>query len=86
MRLPAVDSDWPQNVQTFELGRKASSIQLAFLSNNIITTWGFTADVKIWDISSGSCLKTLKDWKDIRSSDRPSTILVIGWFLEAFLL
>ncbi|CEF87403.1 hypothetical protein FGSG_12624 [Fusarium graminearum PH-1] len=82
MRLPAVDSDWPQNVQTFELGRKASSIQLAFLSNNIITTWGFTADVKIWDISSGSCLKTLKDWKDIRSSDRPSTILVIGWSIS----
>ncbi|CAF3620786.1 unnamed protein product [Fusarium graminearum] len=86
MRLPAVDSDWPQNVQTFELGRKASSIQLAFLSNNIITTWGFTADVKIWDISSGSCLKTLKDWKDIRSSDRLLTIPAIGWFLEGSLL
>ncbi|PTD05924.1 Vegetative incompatibility protein HET-E-1 [Fusarium culmorum] len=84
-RLPTVDSNWPQSVQAFEVGVGDLIIQLTFLSNDIIITWGFHADVKIWDISSGSCLQTLKDWKDIRTSEF-ALGPAIGWFLEGSLL
>ncbi|EKJ75864.1 hypothetical protein FPSE_04044 [Fusarium pseudograminearum CS3096] len=88
-RLPAVDSDWPQSLHAFETGDKSINLQLRFLSNNHIVTWGFRTDVKIWNISSGSCLQTLK--YDIRFSDKTKSLdykstAAIGMFGEENLL
>ncbi|KAL6912558.1 hypothetical protein FSST1_010318 [Fusarium sambucinum] len=83
MRLPTVDSDWPQSLQAFEIGENSIGIQLAFLSNNRVISWGLYRDAKIWNVSSGICLQTLEDDKGFRGGSQP---VAIGLFCEGHLL
>ncbi|KAH6964931.1 hypothetical protein EDB82DRAFT_560829 [Fusarium venenatum] len=89
-RLPTTHSNWPQSLQAFEVGHNSFKLQLAFLSNNRIISWGLYDDIKIWDTSCGSCLKTLEDRLDLERHDpllvHDYTSVAIGTFCEGQLL